>query len=304
MIVPTPVASFPLSRPGESGAMGLPIAANRISILSDLSANLFAALLLILILLLQAKAAAGHVDASGRRPGEQPAADRVGPVEHKPLQPAETIDLLRQRRSASPGLGLDLTQRGVIVSGAGAGRLAEIELDGMQPRTTLDEALGSAWGREPIRLYVFANRGYGPLTRELEAKGVTWIEMSVPQALRAADSDDHWSAAFRDLIAAPIGLPEFRAGLAQLLAGTRGPLVPDGRAIARSGAAAPQEPPPGSSPRDVRGLLGAILVVLRFLVLGAAIAFVLFIEIIVPDRISSYDRPDWLDFARPEGTRS
>lgn len=297
-MAPARVAALSASSGAEDGPIGVPIGANRITILSDLSANLFAALLLILILLLQAKVAAGHLDRSGR-PEAPPAPARFGWAAHKPLQPLETIDLLRQRRPSAPGLGIDLTQSGVVLSGAEAGRLAETELDGTQVRTVLDEALGAGASRGPLRLYVFANRWYGSLTRELRAKGLAWTEMSVPRALRAAGPDDRWSAAFRDLIAAPMSLPEFRAGLAQLLAGTRERLVPDGRAIAKSGAP-PQAAAAGASSLNVRDLLATIRVVLRLLALSAAVSFVLFVEIVVSDRALGYKKRGWLDLVRPK----
>lgn len=204
------------------------------TILSDLSANIFAALLIVLILLLQLKAAAERSPAPAR-PIAVERALQVRP--HTPLQAVEIVAMLRARGADAAGPSFDLVAAGLrrpdgtLVAGGGG----------------LGDALQAASSSGPVRLYVFSPRWFDQVTASLAAAGRPWRDLSVPRALRAAADSDAWLPAFVALASRGRDDASFRAGLARLLTAGSGPLVRDGHVAAKVGGAA--EPlASGSSP--------------------------------------------------------
>lgn len=198
------------------------------SVLSDLSANVFAALLLILIVLLQV-----HVTAErAGRPSTPPpprhfdAAAGLGATEHRALDPAGLVDLLRRRGPDQRGLSFDVADRGLGLPGLGPE--PERWIKGEEIGPVLDGALGRGGDRVPVRLYVFSNRWFADVTAALRRHGFAWTDLSIPRALRVAADGDRWSPEFLALVAAPGSDAMFRERLARLLATSAAPLAPGG----------------------------------------------------------------------------
>jgi hypothetical protein len=189
-----------------------------LTILADVSANLFAVCLLILLALL----------AIGAQQSEEHPAPPAAPidaetafevVERAPLAAGAMVEQLRARGMPETA-AIDLFADGVVVS-AGTGD-ARIRPD-MTP-DTLAAAVRGFDPRRPVRLYVFDPRWYGAAIAALRQCRLIFTELSIPAALRSPDGVG-WSSAFRTLAGRGLEPEPFRAGLAQLLAGGLGPKV-------------------------------------------------------------------------------
>lgn len=173
-----------------------------LTILADVAANVFAICLLILLVLLAADRRGREAGEAGAGPVEARGTFEV--VERSPLGAGAMIAHLRARLAADGGPAID-----VLPGGNGFIR------DG---RPAAPAAVMGQADRRPVRLYVFEAGGYGAAIAGLHERGLSFVEMSVPRALRRADGAG-WSTAF--LALAPLaGEPDrFRDGLARLLGG-------------------------------------------------------------------------------------
>lgn len=233
------------------------------TVLTDLSANLFAALLLILLILLQAGA-----DRSDEGPAQPVEAAQLAAREHTPLDAGALVAALYDRRPEAAGLSIDLTE-------------AEPPL--------LDAAVRGLDPDLPIRLYVFSHRHYSATAALLRKMGRRWQEISVPPVL--GDAATGWTSAFRALLARRPAPPQFRADLAHLLGAAAGPPL--------RGSGGASDPLTSSMLRNpFGGWLGAVLTIATLLLGFAA---VLAIEWIVPRRLPCYACR--LDAKRYEGPR-
>jgi hypothetical protein len=184
-----------------------------ISAISDISANIFALLIFILIIMVVAKghAPASRVDAPQTIDLEK---DIVG-TERAPLGSDELFELLYDRSEATASVKIDLFEREIdVVSGGEIERFASIE--SAVPR--LRQIAAAA--RRPIGVYVFGHHFYRNVTDSLKMFGLQWREVSVPQALRdfrTQRNGQGWSEGFSRLIAQPSNRAWFRAELARLL---------------------------------------------------------------------------------------
>jgi hypothetical protein len=185
-----------------------------VSILTDISANIFALLILFLIILLAARESS---------PAPRPEAPRVvdiekefASVERSPLSGDELVDLLYERREGALTTGIDLLDQSIDVVSAGrTERFSSLENAASGLRQ-----LAAASNRAPAGVYVFSHRFYRGLAENLKALGWTWREVSVPEALRdySPETRGHgWSAGFSQLIAQPSDRTRFRLKLAELL---------------------------------------------------------------------------------------
>ncbi|QJP15539.1 hypothetical protein G3545_18895 [Starkeya sp. ORNL1] len=183
-----------------------------LTILADVSANLFAVCLLLLLALL----------AIGAEPPEEGPALPAAPieaetafdvVERAPLGAGAMVEHLRARGMPDTE-AIDLFADGIIIS-AGSGDM------NIRPDTVpgaLAAAVRGVDPRRPVRLYVFDPRWYGTVIAALRERRLVITELSIPAALRSPDGAG-WSSAFRTLAARGLEPESFRAGLAQLLAG-------------------------------------------------------------------------------------
>jgi hypothetical protein len=189
-------------------------APQNVSILTDISANIFALLILFLIIMLAAResAPAPHADTPEVIDVEK---DLAG-VERSPLSGDELFDLLYQRREASATTRIDLLGQAIDVVSAGqTEHFGSVELAAPRLRQ-----LAAASGGAPAGVYVFSHRFYRGVVERLQALGWAWREVSVPEALRDSSpgiSDRGWSAGFAQLIAQPSDRAQFRLKLAELL---------------------------------------------------------------------------------------
>jgi hypothetical protein len=238
-----------------------------ITVVTDISANIFAVFILILIILLVAREQTPTV------PTEAPAvidvATDLAAVDRAPLDPAAMVDLLYERRTAARSAKIDLfDDRIEVVTDTVSRRisLAAPVAPQMMPALPADAAVG---------LYVFGHRGYRFVTEHLAGAGRTWREISVPAALRRRDSAgfEDWSPGFKQLLARPQDIARFRIELARLLASPQPAVEPS--TGGRAGANAPDEA--SSAPaasfttellermmRWLRGLLDVISVIAGF----------------------------------------
>jgi hypothetical protein len=186
---------------------------HNISAITDISANIFALLIFILIIML---AAGGHAPASrADAPQMIDVAKDIAGVERAPLGSDELFDLLYDRGEGTASVKIDLFDRGIaVIFGGEAEHFASIE--NAVPR--LRQIAAAA--RRPIGVYVFGHHFYRSVTDKFKAFGLQWREVSVPQALRdfrTAQNGQGWSEGFSQLIARPSNRTRFRVELAHLL---------------------------------------------------------------------------------------
>jgi hypothetical protein len=189
-------------------------APQNVSILTDISANIFALLILFLIILLAARE--GSPSHRAEAPQVIDIEKQFASVERSPLSGDELFDLLYDRREAAAATRIDLLGQSInVVSAGNTERFSSVE--NAAPRL---RQLAAASGNAPAGVYVLSHRFYRGLAANLTALGWTWREMSVPEALRDSGSetrDRGWSAGFSQLIAQPSDRAQFRLKLAQLL---------------------------------------------------------------------------------------
>jgi len=209
------------------------------TVLTDLTASMFAACFIVLLIFLQL----------AQRPDRPTAPQSIETTRElvttrqRVLSPAEMVDLLHVHGGGGDGAGIDLF----------ADR-ADLRLPGETAPATVAPAAFSATlaglPAGPVRLYVFSNDHYAALRGALGARPV--LEMSVPDALRdAARPMRAWSAEFQALDAEPLDAASFRRRLAALLAAA-GERAGGGRAGA-------EEPRGGFVASDLVARLGSLL---------------------------------------------
>lgn len=189
---------------------------HNVSALTDISANIFALLIFILIIMIAAKgpAPASRTDAPQTIDVEK---DIVG-VERAPLGSDELFDLLYERSKGTTSVKIDLFEREInVVFDGGTERFASIESAVLRLRQIVAAA------RRPIGIYVFGHHFYRNVADNLKLFGLQWRELSVPQALRDFRTQRRgqgWSEGFLRLIAQPSNRSRFRVELARLLQST------------------------------------------------------------------------------------
>lgn len=200
-----------------------------LTVAADLSANIFAAFLLVMIVVL----ALSGDGAAPAVPARLDAERDLRTLQRAPLGPAGLVAALGARRPRSGTVLVDLFADRVALRSA-AGRTTVL-------RDGLGEIgrLAAAGGPAPVVLSVFDATRYGAATAALAASGIGWREISVPIALRKPGGGD-WSPAFLDLAARPGSDRDFREGLARLLDGTAEPAArqPSGGGGGGAGGAA------------------------------------------------------------------
>jgi hypothetical protein len=183
-----------------------------ISVVTDISANIFAVFIVILIVLL----ALPHDEAPPAAPSKpiDVLLDLVS-VTKTPLAPGDLVDLLFSRRRAADAIGIDLFDDRIVVTRPGEPP-DEFSLP-LGDRSDVVTAEIATMPTRPIGLYVFDHRGYATVLKLLG--GRPFREMSVPFALRAVvDDRQDWREGFRNLIDRSTDLPSFRSDLSRLLA--------------------------------------------------------------------------------------
>jgi hypothetical protein len=139
-----------------------------ISAVTDISANIFALLILILIIMLAARensAAPQAVDVE---------IDTIG-SERAPLGSDELFDLLYERRTSALSTKIDLFAYGIDVISAGKTQHFT-SVEGVLAR--LNES--ARYTGVPVGVYVFSHRFYRDTTTALKTMGSEWREVSVP----------------------------------------------------------------------------------------------------------------------------
>jgi len=193
------------------------------SVISDVSANIFAVFILILVILL-ANARPPPPPAQSA-PSSIDAMRDLHAVERAPVRAGDMVEMLRGH-AGSGTVNVDLFDGRIEIAGMGNNTPLVLDVRRDGGRAMLDRLDGILRGQGasmPVRLFVFSNRWYAPVTARLTAAGRSWDEVSVPQALRATAggrTGDAWSNAFLDLVSRNLDRDRFRVALSRLLAGS------------------------------------------------------------------------------------
>lgn len=182
--------------------------------MTDISANIFALLILLLIILLVGR------ESSPLPHSETPTTIDVQQdlmsVERSPLGSNELFDLFYERRKQSTSIRIDLLGDGIDIISIDK----EEHFSSIESATPRLSQLAVETHRSPVGIYVFSNRYYRGVSENMQALGWTWREVSVPEALRDLNpqsESQRWSTGFSDLIAQPSDRLKFRTQLAELL---------------------------------------------------------------------------------------
>ena len=183
---------------------------HNISAMTDISANIFALLILILIIMLAARE---NSPAPGAEALQIIDLEKdVAGVERAPLSSEELIDLLYERRERASSTKIDLLEQEIVISFGGKTE----HFGTTENAVSRLRQIGSVGS--PVGVYVFSHRFYRNISDSLKTLGWSWREISIPQALRAsAGGPQGWSAGFSELIAHSSDRSQFRADLARLL---------------------------------------------------------------------------------------
>jgi hypothetical protein len=188
-------------------------APQNISAMTDISANIFSLLILILIIVLAARAQNGP---RTEAPPEINIEEDLAGVERSPLSSGELFELLYERNEKEPSIKIDLFDKAIDVVINRKTR----HFNSVEDAVSELRQLAASFRGAPLGVYVFSNRFYRRLTESLKGLGCSWREVSVPEALRnfqTATNDWSWSAGFSELIAGPADRARFRVELARLL---------------------------------------------------------------------------------------
>lgn len=252
--------------------------------ITDLSANIFAALLLILLILLRA----GSEAPAPAVPVE--ATQALDSRARTPLRAGALIAILRARAADTAGVSLDLVESGLRSPSAG------FPEPDAAPLAALDRFLQAREPGMPVRLYVFSHRWYDSTVRRLEQAGLAWNEITVPRALRDREGSA-WSSAFLAILEHRDERGRFREELARLLSVSPSAVLRPDAAVAAGGEADGA----GASPAKtvvLSGRLYRILSVgLEIFAISAGVVAVLAIEQLVPKSRVSYRYPSGLNLA-------
>ena len=188
-------------------------APHNISAMTDISANIFALLVFILIVMIAARDRAPAIRADA--PQLVNIEKDIAAVERLSLGSDGLFDLLYDRSAGTASAKIDLFERGIdVVFGGETERFNSVE--SVVPRL---RQIAAATG-SPVGVYVFGHHFYRSMTDTLKRSGLQWREVSVPQALRDIGkerSGQGWSGGFSQLIAHPADRARFRVELARLL---------------------------------------------------------------------------------------
>jgi hypothetical protein len=181
-----------------------PPAAFGLTALSDVSANIFAAFLLMWFAMI----------AEGTATSLRVESDVV--ASQRALAPPDRVlRLLYDRLTAPQGVSLDI----------GPQRVAVVRGDETQwidaANTQALARMAAAAPREELRVFVIAHAAYPATIGALTGAQRHWKEISVPDALCASDRRD-WSPEFLALKESAVDFQSFKRGLARLLTTKRG----------------------------------------------------------------------------------
>lgn len=252
------------------------------TVAADLSANVFAAFLLILIVLL----ARSGTPEPATRPAPIEASRDLDTRTHRPEAPAGLVELLRLRGPAAPGLTVDLHAERIEIGLPGRRTRTVLALAGIDRASAAARIAAATLLAEPgaVRLYVFDAAWYGAVTARLVRDGRSWRELSVPAALRVGGQANGaaWAPAFEALVARSADPGRFRAGLAEIIAGSGGERVDRPVPGGRNGGGLDGSPVQGETLSERLGRYGRMI--LALLAVTASLALVIYAETRRPSR--------------------
>lgn len=185
-----------------------------LTVLTDLSASMFAACFIILLVFLNL--------AQERSEHMAPSTETIEATEallvHRQavLRPAERVEMLRLHRGTASDVGIDVFDNRIEVWRGGEAVPLVLDPQVIEDRLALALPRGGT-----VRLYVFSNTLYNSVAGVLDRTVLKREEMTVPRALRAPErSHEQWSAAFTSLDERRLEQAAFPQALAQLLEGS------------------------------------------------------------------------------------
>lgn len=180
------------------------------TVLTDLSASMFAACFMILLIFLSL---VQKNEPAPSKPQPLEARQAFVVTRQQALAPAAMVDQLFAHGREGTSLDLFADRIEIRVPGRKEAR----RLSGGD----LASALGRlAQGAPPVRLQVFSNALYNQVAGALEAKGVPFTELTVPAGLRDPERPSlAWVPAFLQMGETATDRQTFRTGLAALLQG-------------------------------------------------------------------------------------
>lgn len=180
------------------------------TVLTDLSASMFAACFMILLIFMSLVQKREPVS-SDPRPIE--ASQVFVLTRQHVLAPVAMVDHLFAH--GNNGTSLDLFSDRVERSGAG-----RTEVRRLSGSDLVAGLAGLTASDNPVRLQVFSNALYSQVAGALKAGGIEFTELTVPAGLRDPERADlAWAPAFLELSATATDRQTFRTGLAVLLQG-------------------------------------------------------------------------------------
>lgn len=197
------------------------------TVLADLSASIFVACFMVLLIFLGVE----RQRPTHAQPGEIELSEIRSVAERAILSPSAMVELLFARDPRRPGASVDIFEDRIEIA------------EGMRREAfgpdDIAKGIADLSPKDTVRLYVFTNRLYDKVLTALGKRAA--VEMTVPLALRHPETPEiGWSPAFIELVRTSEDMTTFRRGLARLLDGSG----QNGKM--RAGEMAAQ--PPGTAP--------------------------------------------------------
>ena len=184
--------------------------------MADISANIFAALILVLIVTIASGQFRRMPSAAPSEPVTIETSTDPRLVSRPVLPPAAMVDVLAGRAKPGRTVSLEVTRRGISLALGGVEE--NIAVEAAQTEATLRRLLADRAAATTIQVLVLDNATYAEVPPLLHRLGITnWKELTIPAALRSEAGD--WSDGFRSLIGRSLDTADFRNMLARLLAG-------------------------------------------------------------------------------------
>jgi hypothetical protein len=237
-----------------------------ISVVTDISANIFAVFMLILIAALAAS------PAQAPTPVARDAIDDLGGIERAPLSAAAMVDLLHARTQVAEGppIRIDLFEDRLVIARKGVP-----DLQVSTPEAALDALAETSIRSASIPVYVFSARHFAAIRSALGSNVIR--DLPVPAALQTMDAAGRraWSPGFADLIFDNLDRPAFTSALARLL---------DGSTDKGAGGTRRADPGFAADPQAKADLLTRLALWSRTAALWAAVITVLLLVAVVERR--------------------
>jgi hypothetical protein len=185
--------------------------------MSDISANMFAAFLLMLLALFSTLGST-----TALRSGVTPPPPSAATISKRQIVPAaQAVQMLYDRLHPDDHVSIDVHDRGVLLLSGANSRWLDSSNDDFDAEVDAFLARAQRGDRDAIQVFVIAHGAYRSVSRVLTRGRRSFREISVPDALCATDRSD-WSRDYLSLKASARSPAEFKVALTRLLTTHRG----------------------------------------------------------------------------------